>query len=111
MEPKAPVVMRRMLPYSFIPLLIALQIAAAAPHPLSPLTADEIRAATRIFRASSKFPADAQFSILTLDEPPKAQVLAKANMPRRAFAVIYDHPGHRTFEATANHHTIAPVPA
>jgi primary-amine oxidase len=102
MEPKAPIVMRRILPYSFIPLLIALQTAAAAPHPLSPLTADEIRAATRIFRASSKFPAGAQFSILTLDEPPKAQVLAKANMPRRAFAVIYDHPGDRTFEAIAN---------
>ena len=35
MEPKAPIVMRRILPYSFIPLLIALQTAAAAPHPVS----------------------------------------------------------------------------
>ena len=94
--------MRRMLPLSFIPLLIALQSAAAAPHPLSPLTADEIRAAVRIFRASPKFPAGAQFSILTLDEPPKAQVLAPAAVPRRAFAVIYDHPTDRTAEAIAN---------
>jgi primary-amine oxidase len=91
--------MRSMFPC--IPLLIALPIAAA-PHPLSPLTADEIRAATHIFRSSPKFPAGAQFSILTLDEPPKAQVLAKAAVPRRAFAVIYDHPTDHTFEAIAN---------
>ncbi|HUB82489.1 MAG TPA: primary-amine oxidase [Bryobacteraceae bacterium] len=88
--------MRSLLAFLFVPILLA------APHPLSPLTADEIRAAARIFKASPKFPAGAQFSILTLDEPPKAQVLAKAAIPRRAFAVIYDHAGDRTFEAVAN---------
>jgi primary-amine oxidase len=94
--------MRSIFAYSFIPILIALETAAAAPHPLTPLTADEIRAAARIFRASPRFPAGAQFSVLTLDEPPKEQVLAKASVPRRAFAVIYDHAADHTFEAIAN---------
>jgi len=88
--------MRSFLAFLFVPTLLA------APHPLSPLTADEIRAATRIFRASPKFPGGAQFSVLTLDEPAKAQVLAKAAIPRRAFAVIYDHAGDHTVEAIAN---------
>jgi primary-amine oxidase len=85
----------------FIPFLIALE-AAAAPHPLAPLTAAEIQTAARIFRADPHFPVTAQFSVLTLQEPPKDQVLAKATLPRRAFAVIYDHSGDRTFEAIAN---------
>jgi primary-amine oxidase len=94
--------MRSIFAYSFIPILIAVETAAASPHPLTPLTADEIRAAARIFRGSPRFPAGAQFSVLTLDEPPKAQVLAKASIPRRAFAVIYDHAGDHAFEAIAN---------
>ncbi|MEI9973624.1 MAG: hypothetical protein WDO73_17205 [Ignavibacteriota bacterium] len=87
--------------------MISLRMAAAAPHPLAPLTADEIRAAAHIFRASPKFPPGAQFSVLTLDEPPKAQVLAKTSIPRRAFAVIYQRPGDRTFEGIANLSTSA----
>jgi primary-amine oxidase len=102
MEPKGIIVMRSILAYSFIPILIALKTAAATPHPLTPLTADEIRAAARIFRASPHFPAGAQFSVLTLDEPPKEQVLAKAVLPRRAFAVIYHHASDHTIEAIAN---------
>jgi primary-amine oxidase len=91
--------MRNIFATSF---LIAIRLAAAAPHPLAPLTADEIRAAARIFRSSPRFPAGAQFSILTLDEPPKDQVLANAAVPRRAFAVIYDHAADHTVEAIAN---------
>jgi primary-amine oxidase len=94
--------MRSLIAYSFLPLLMAIPMAAAAPHPLAPLTADEIRSAARIFHASRKFPANAQFSVLTLDEPPKAQVLAKASIQRRAFAVIYDRAGDHTYEAIAN---------
>jgi primary-amine oxidase len=94
--------MRSILAYSFIPILIALETAVAAPHPLAPLTAAEIQAAARILRSSPRFPANAQFSVLTLDEPPKDKVLAKATLPRRAFAVIYDHPGDHTVEAVAN---------
>ena len=94
--------MRSILAHSFIPILIAAGTAAAAPHPLAPLTADEIRAAARILRTSPRFPTDGQFSVLTLDEPPKEQVLAKAGIPRRAFAVIYDHAADHTVEAIAN---------
>jgi len=102
MDPKGSIVMRSIPAYAFIPVLIALQTAAAAPHPLAPLTADEIRAAARLFRSSSRFPAGGVFSVLTLDEPPKDQVLAKTALPRRALAVIYDHAADRTFEAIAN---------
>ena len=93
--------MRSILASFFISIPIALQLAAA-PHPLSPLTAAEIRAAARLFRASPRFPRNAQFSTLTLDEPPKEQVLANAAVPRRAFAILYDHAANRTFEAIAN---------
>ena len=74
--------MRSLLASSFLSFLIACWSAAAAPHPLSPLTAAEIQTAARIVRASPRFPANAQFSVLTLDEPPKDQVLAKATLPR-----------------------------
>ncbi len=74
----------------------------AAPHPLAPLTADEIRQAARLFRDSGHFPAGTGFSLIALDEPPKEMVLAKAPLPRRAFAVIYDRKRNQTFEAIAN---------
>jgi primary-amine oxidase len=76
--------------------------AQAAPHPLAPLTADEIRSAAGLLRASPRFPSNAIFSIIALDEPPKDKVLAKEAVPRRAFAVIYDRRGNHTFEAIAN---------
>jgi Cu2+-containing amine oxidase len=82
--------------------LVVCRPARCAPHPLAPLTEEEIRAAATLFRSSPRFPANAEFSIITLDEPPKDKVLAKADVPRRAFAVIYDRTGNRTFEALAN---------
>ncbi|HUI56964.1 MAG TPA: primary-amine oxidase [Bryobacteraceae bacterium] len=90
-------------PLGAIALSIVLSgTVAGASHPLSPLTADEIRQAAHLFRASPRFPADAVFSTVTLDEPAKEQVLAKADVPRRAFAVIYDRKANHTFEAIAN---------
>jgi primary-amine oxidase len=74
----------------------------AAPHPLAPLTAEEILSASKLFRAAPGFPREGIFSILTLDEPPKEQVLARSALPRRAFAVIYDRSGDHTIEAIAN---------
>jgi len=82
--------------------LVVCRPARSAPHPLAPLTEEEIRAAATLFRSSPRFPANAGFSIITLDEPPKDKVLAKADVPRRAFAVIYDRKANRTFEALAN---------
>jgi primary-amine oxidase len=81
--------------------LFALSLAAA-PHPLAPLSAAEIRAAARILKAYPQFPRAARFSQLTLAEPPKDQVLRNAAPPRRAFAILYDMAGNRTFQAIAN---------
>jgi primary-amine oxidase len=77
-------------------------VAWAAPHPLTPLTAAEIRDAVRIFRASGHAPASARFHFLALDEPPKETVLRRASAPRRAFSVIYDQATNRTGEAVAD---------
>ena len=51
--------------------LFAARAAWAAPHPLAPLTAAEIRDAVRIFRASGHAPATARFHFISLQEPPK----------------------------------------
>src|SRR4051812_3588384 len=74
----------------------------AAPHPLTPLTAGEIRDAVRIFRASGHAPGTARFHFIALDEPPKEAVLRHTAVPRRAFAVIYDRATNRTGEAIAD---------
>jgi primary-amine oxidase len=83
--------------------LFALTLAAeTAPHPLTPLTAGEIRAAARLVRESGKFPHHIRFVTVTLDEPPKEAVLRHSAVPRRAFMVLYDGPANRTFEAIAD---------
>ncbi len=78
---------------------------AAQLHPLDPLSAAEITAATGLLRAAPQFPAGALFASLVLKEPPKADVLAHAGgapASREAFAVILDRKRNRTFEATVD---------
>jgi primary-amine oxidase len=87
---------------TFLLGLYATLTLQAAPHPLTPLAADEIAAAARIIRESHRVPDAARFTILTLDEPPKDSVLHNLNPPRRAFAVLYDGATDHTFEAVAN---------
>jgi primary-amine oxidase len=77
-------------------------VLQAAPHPLTPLTAAEIRSAVRIIRGSNRLPASARFSLIALAEPPKSEVLRNASLPRRAFAVVYDDDADRTYEAIAD---------
>jgi primary-amine oxidase len=81
---------------------VVLASIAAHAHPLSPLTAAEIRQAVRIFRDSGHVPETARFSLIALDEPSKEAVLRGANVPRRAFAVIYDRATNVTGEAVAD---------
>lgn len=80
--------------------------APGAPaYPLDPLSAAEIEAAATIFRGASPFPADGLFSTIVLDEPPKAEVLAftpGSPIVRRAFAIVIDPRGNRTFEGIAD---------
>jgi len=85
-------------------LLAVLYGSAAAkdPPPLEPLSAPEIRAATRIFRESRRLPAGARFNLIELDEPPKTQVLRGASTARRAFAVVYDPAANQTYEGIAD---------
>ncbi|HXA51313.1 MAG TPA: primary-amine oxidase [Candidatus Acidoferrum sp.] len=74
----------------------------AATHPLAPLTGPEIRTATEILRADSRVPSAARISMMALDEPAKDAVLRHTATARRAFAVLYDYSGNRTWEAVAN---------
>ncbi|HEV3332205.1 MAG TPA: primary-amine oxidase [Bryobacteraceae bacterium] len=94
--------MRRAFRGPSITALLALLVRAAASHPLTPLSAAEIRAAAKIFRDSGRIPAISRFSLITLAEPPKDQVLRGAAIPRRAFAVIYDVQMNHTWEAVAD---------
>jgi primary-amine oxidase len=48
----------------------------ADPHPLDPLTADEVRGAVAAARATGRLADEARFASITLLEPPKDQVLA-----------------------------------
>ena len=78
---------------------------AAAPHPLDPLTAPEIDAAARLIRAAPQFPADGRFSTIVLLEPAKADVLAftpGSPITRRAFSIVLDRRGNRTFETVVD---------
>ena len=50
----------------------------------------------------ARVPESARFSLISLDEPPKEMVLRQIQVPRRAFAVVYDMDSNRTWEALAN---------
>ena len=72
------------------------------PHPLDPLGAVEIAATVRALRAHPDVPANAFFPTIALDEPPKDEVRAfRPGRPfrRNAFAVVFDWPTNRTWEA------------
>ena len=63
-------------------------------HPLDPLSAEEITAATTIIRAHSTFTEGSSFRSVSLAEPPKeatATFEAGGEAPeRRVFAIVYD---------------------
>ncbi|MET4721736.1 primary-amine oxidase [Bradyrhizobium japonicum] len=64
-------------------------IQAAAPHPLDPLTAEEITAACTLVRAAAASPENCRFPTVRLEEPTK-QDLAAGGAGRRAFALTLD---------------------
>jgi primary-amine oxidase len=94
--------MRRSAALLLLAMCLGCTALRAAPGPLAPLTAEEIQAAAKIVKDSGRLPATARFSQIALDEPPKALVLRRAAVPRRALAVIYDYPSNRTWEAVAD---------
>jgi len=96
--------MRRYLLAAALLFPFPLAIVSAAPHPLDPLSAEEIAAAAEILQGFELFPEGASFATLVLQEPPKNEVLAFAGKAfrREAFAVLYNHKENRTFEAVVD---------
>ncbi len=86
-------------------LLLVPAIVRGQDHPLDPLRKDEIAEATRLLRESGRLPQGARFQMMTLHEPPKAEVLgfrAGAGFRREAFFIAYDRAGNRTFEGVVD---------
>jgi primary-amine oxidase len=72
-------------------------------HALAPLTADEIRRAAALVRADARFPARARFIQISLQEPPKQQVLdGNDAIERQAHVVVMDLNARRTLEAVVS---------
>src|SRR5438552_3876521 len=77
-------------------------VTKGEPHPLDPLTPDEMATAVRVLEGEKRLTKRSRFPLLALHEPPKKDVLAwKPGQPvgRRAFAVVLDRAANRTFEA------------
>jgi primary-amine oxidase len=74
---------------------------AAAPHPLDPLTADELARIKTILQQSGQFSRDTDFSWICLDEPPKKIVTdfkGGKEYPRRAYVAAVDYERKKTFD-------------
>ena len=68
-------------------------------HPLEPLSAEEVSAASAILKAEKGLGATARFVFISLHEPPKAAVQAGEAVPREAFVVLYEKAERKTYEA------------
>lgn len=71
----------------------------SAPHPLEPLTAEEVLAAVAIVRQRQQLPASYRFVTVTLQEPPKAVVVQGLSSQREAFLILLDNATGRGYEA------------
>ncbi len=71
-------------------------------HPLEPLSAAEISAASAILKAGKGLAPTARFVFVSLHEPAKAAVQAGENTPREAFVVFYEKAERKTFEAVVS---------
>jgi primary-amine oxidase len=77
----------------------------AAPHPLEPLSPEEIATAVAIVRSSGKLAPQARFVTVVLHEPPKQAVLEYREgdpVEREAFAIILDNADGATYEVVAS---------
>ena len=83
-------------------------LSGAGPNdkgPLDPLSAAEILTTLEVIEASNKYPAGSFFPIVTLKEPPKAELLAwdpGESFRREAFANVYNRGANRLFEAVVD---------
>jgi len=70
--------------------------------PLAPLAKDEIQSAVQILKQAAKVGNDSRFSLITLREPAKQDVLnprPESKPDREAFVVVYERNSNQTFEA------------
>ena len=108
-------------PRILLGIVLACGAATTAPaHPLDPLTADEIRTAVRLMRGDARL-AHAAIPRVTLNEPPKADVLAAdaRSLPREAralatagrsvFEVVIDLSGRRLKSVVERQDVEAPI--
>ncbi len=75
------------------------------PHPLEPLTPDEIKTTVSVLRRAKHLGRTVRFVSVVLQEPPKALVRAAtwANPPpREAFVVLFDNGKNKCFEAVVS---------
>ena len=83
----------------------AVQAPTSHPHPLDPLSADELLQAVSILRRDRDIGARVRFETVTLREPAKSDVLAydgSRALPREAFICVLDNDTRRTYEAVVS---------
>jgi primary-amine oxidase len=68
-------------------------------HPLEPLSAEEVSAASAILKAEKGLDATARFVFISLHEPPKHAVQNGEPVAREAFVVLYEKAERKTYEA------------
>jgi primary-amine oxidase len=77
-----------------------------ATHPLEPLSAEEIAAAGTLLRELKGLGSTARFVFVTLNEPPKRDVLSWSPgddpLPREAAITLYERGERRTYEAVVS---------
>ena len=79
--------------------------ASSAPHPLDPLSVEEISRAVDIVRGAQELSASVRFVSINLNEPPKELVLAWQTgdqIAREAALVLLDKVTGATYEATVS---------
>ena len=80
----------------------ALPATRVASHPLKPLDSQEIAAVVEILRAERHLGPRTRFVTITLNEPPKAAVLAYQPgdvLDREAYVILFDSETGQTYEA------------
>jgi primary-amine oxidase len=90
--------------YFFTPTILTEQRTIPV-HPLDALSKDEIIRTADLLKKSGKVKEDSRFSIIVLNEPPKAEVLGfepGKEIRREAFAVVYERSSNKTFEGVVD---------
>ncbi|MFF8657480.1 primary-amine oxidase [Streptomyces huasconensis] len=75
------------------------------PHPLAPLTPQEIRQAVKAVKTRREFTADTRFVMISLREPDKRRLLhhdGHEALPREVFMVLRDRKRRRSYEAVVS---------